>query len=308
MSPPQPKSTPLFVAPSPLRIIATTTTTVGGSNRCQCTPTAQLPKTQENASTTPGKAPERAKSGVPHYDFITDIITGIRTVFKLDMGSIFTSGVGFGVGTNKETVHVLRVNSPKPLRIELKSGIHSLHEGENMLKFSSERSAVRTAWIIQDAAAYQRIALHDISLAVQKLSSEAGLSLVKPIPERDINEIDPLHFLPDVIPADENDLSDWMGGVHWEDCERTRFVCDMTPGPNEDVKLDEEWKETIGKLTLLEIDETDPECRLCGGTGRRRCSRCGGAAAMALPGSDFACVCYSGEVACNWCAGDGIPR
>ena len=212
------------------------------------------------------------------------------------------------VTPSERTVHVLRIQSPVELRILLASGVREIEAGESLLQFRNERAAVQTAWLVQDAALVEKTDPRSISLTLAKAHPKTGITEERPVPSRNPQDVDPRYFLPDALGPDEEDLSDWMYGVHWEDTELTAFICDNAPSPDADVKVEKEWMETIGKLTYLVVEQKDNTCRLCGGSGVSRCSRCNGAAAMALPGSTFKCICKMGAVPCAWCAGDGLMR
>jgi len=172
--------------------------------------------------------------------------------------------------------------------------------------FISDGSAIRSAWRVQDAALSEK--QKDVVVKIARANSKTGVSSEVSIPVRKREDMDPSWFMPDAAKPDDIDKEDPLYGVWWENLSEVMFVFDNLPAPGTDTKIEEEWQEVIEKHTYLTVEDIDQNCKLCAGSGISRCSRCGGAAGMCLPGSTFKCICKAGCVPCPWCAGDGLVR
>lgn len=203
-------------------------------------------------------------------------------------------------------VYVVRVESPVEMRILVGSGVRDIPQGESMLQFRDEKSAIRSAWRVQDAALSEK--QKDVVVKIARANSKTGVSSEVSIPVRKREDMDPSWFMPDAAKPDDIDKEDPLYGVWWENLSEVMFVFDNLPAPGTDTKIEEEWQEVIEKHTYLTVEDIDQNCKLCAGSGISRCSRCGGAAGMCLPGSTFKCICKAGCVPCPWCAGDGLVR
>lgn len=87
--------------------------------------------------------------------------------------------------------------------------------------------------------------------------------------------------------ADSNDLQ-----ARWEEYQQLGTGGD----------IDNEWRRLLDRLSPISFSTPQDECRLCGGTGKVRCFRCGGVGStMSGPGR-FQCDCEGGRRECEWCA------
>lgn len=95
------------------------------------------------------------------------------------------------------------------------------------------------------------------------------------------------------------------------DKDKVQYEYDSLPDSTDNI--DEEWAATMRKLRSVNGSElslsTTPspksnlECKICGGLGSRRCTRCGG---VSRAGGTFKCTCISGRVECEYCEGSGL--
>lgn len=106
--------------------------------------------------------------------------------------------------------------------------------------------------------------------------------------------------------------TDAVGAPGWIEVEQ------RNPSPEREARWDEysrlqsigpverQWRSFVDSLGGVaredERIDSDKLCKLCGGSGHRRCSRCMGAARS----SAFECdACSEGRVRCDWCDGTG---
>lgn len=194
-------------------------------------------------------------------------------------------------------LHVLRVHTERPLCVALADGARAVRAGENLLSFSDAPAAHAAASELE-AAAHAAGCVKGLRVSLAR-ADPLGVSAELPLVPRSQAK------WREVTEADE---VDWMSDVHWEDTERTRWECDRMPGPGEDDAIEREWAQVLKSLTPFVARREEDLCKLCSGSGTRRCPRCGGASASAHAGSTFSCKCNAGTVPCDWCDGEGYAQ
>lgn len=214
----------------------------------------------------------------------------------LDMLSFAMSGPGLFVGTifalsgiaivllfgevgprqaNSSTFFFLRLEVPSPTRVELPDGsVRNLRAGETLLRLSTREACTAVA---------RRLPQDGLKYSVYRAGG-GSMTLLQTFP-KEINAKGGAWPSNVVQRRDEGFLD-----ARWEEYQRL--------GENSD--MDDEWKKLMGRLTPIQFE--DGGCKLCGGTGYKRCHKCGGASTNARVGSSFECDCEGGRRRCEWCA------
>lgn len=183
----------------------------------------------------------------------------------------------------------LRVVVSKPLRVELPSGVVAdlSADEENVLresKFETVDALART-----------------IASAAEKATADCHYTLYR----ADGDLFVPIRQFPRRLDADgapgwsekgREFAGDGDVSARWAEYEQLGSFGDV----------EEEWKSVMGQLggVVRETRESIARdaCKLCNGSGRRKCPRCMGVSAAGRGKCDN---CLNGQVTCEWCDGGG---
>lgn len=179
-------------------------------------------------------------------------------------------------------VVLLRVTTSAPLRVELAAaGTTTLRAGETVLRFSTREECTAAARALEAAAEHSGC---DLEYKVYS----AGASGVAELSQGPRGLDAPGSTRRDVEVVDGTSDVD-------------RAIAEYEQAGARD-EIDREWSQVVERLAPIRFEKVDP-CKLCGGKGTTRCSRCGGAAKASAA---FECRCEGGRVQCEWCGGSGI--
>lgn len=201
----------------------------------------------------------------------------------------------FDVGTRRKSrpatgsLFYLRVTVSKELRVELPSGVVA------NLPANNETVLRETKFETADALS------RTIASAAERVAANCQYTLYRADGELFV----PIRKFPRTLDAEGApgwktngpEIADDGGGdARWAEYEQLGSFGD----------IEAEWKSVVGKLggVVRETKESIAKdaCKLCNGSGRRKCTTCMGASA----GSAGKCEkCLNGLVTCDWCDGAG---
>lgn len=178
-------------------------------------------------------------------------------------------------GRGRSGPFYLRVCMETRRAIEFPDGIvRTLNPGESILRFDSREMCEAVARPLREQQDVQYTLYRLDGIAVRTLSTWP----------REIN----------------------APGAKWpaEDSRKTEkdldFLWDEYSRVGQLGKLEKNWKDFINQLGGVVIDNSNAPCKLCNGTGYRRCFRCGGV--TVIGNATFTCDCQNGRRPCEWCS------
>lgn len=173
------------------------------------------------------------------------------------------------------TFFFLRITLPSAANVELLDGsVRTLRAGETVLRLNSREECTAVA---------RRLPQQGLSFSVYRAGTR-GMTLLQSFP-KDLN-VPGASWPTNVVQGPDERLLD----ARWEEYVRL----------GEDSDVDQQWSDFVGKLTPFKVEIND--CKLCGGTGYKRCHVCGGANANEKNGAGFQCDCDGGRRRCEWCS------
>lgn len=212
-------------------------------------------------------------------DTALDMVSFALSGPALIAGSAFTAfGLAFlfsfaEVGPREQPVNTyfLRIDIPTTRVVELPNGTaRQLRAGENVLLLGSKEECLGLG---------KRMEGEEVSYSVYEASG-GNMKLLGQFP-RDVNAVG-------------GAWSAMMGEVEEKEGRWAEYA---QLGEIGDVE--NEWRKVVDQLGGVRVEATR-DCRLCGGSGYRRCHKCGGASGR---GGEYVCDCQEGRRRCEWCAG-----
>lgn len=183
--------------------------------------------------------------------------------------------------------YILRINTDKPLRYD--DGRRIVQSGECVLSFPDMYSANVVSNELEQSGRRNGAKLNVwiSTMGGQGVKSERML-------------------IPRAVNAEGGKWKQHEVVEGVSDVEKVRFEYDSID--NENNHIDKEWiRYKRDKMTSLRIvNNGEGMCKLCGGSGTRRCPKCGGVTATNVGGT-FVCNCENGRVTCEFCGGSGLP-
>ncbi|KAI0563630.1 hypothetical protein FGB62_37g328 [Gracilaria domingensis] len=173
--------------------------------------------------------------------------------------------------TRLSATYILQITLPSPRSVERPDGtVARLREGETVLRFNSLEECTTVA---------KRLEEPGVTYSVLRTSFTAVKEVYKyPRPLNALGSRWPQNL---VEFRDEPDPQ-----ARWAEYEQIDAKSD----------LDMEWSSLMKKMAPIQFTNKK-DCRLCAGTGRVRCFRCGGVGSK----GNFECDCTEGKRACEWC-------
>ncbi len=186
---------------------------------------------------------------------------------------------------NNTIAYILRISTDQMLTYY--DGQRQLRRGESVLSFPDMRAAYAVCTELENAARKSGV---DLRVWLSTMGG-GGVKSERVLVPRELNAAGGLWR--------ERAVAEGVS-----DAEKVRFEYDAI---DSDDSIDKEWASVMRDLPRLQIVRSgEGMCKLCGGTGTRRCARCGGVTGTRTDGT-FKCHCENGRVPCDFCGGSGLP-
>jgi hypothetical protein len=220
-------------------------------------------------------------------DMVTFALSGpgwVAAALAVAVGGIILARfVEFGPQSKSPVFFCLRVSVTRPLRVELPTG------APLEIQANSER-------ILRES---RLEAIEAVARNIEQEASRVGSQCSYTLYRADGEILLPLRTFPRTVDAE--DAIGWIDGESKPQNDEKNLIWDQYMRLGSYGSAEKEWKsvlESLGGVTREDPDNQN-SCRLCGGRGYQRCSRCMGASAN---GAVVCAKCVNGRVPCSWCA------